>query len=490
VLVSLNARRAASVKPKTYDELTGAHGREMFYRAERFRGSDVFKRGSPQLTLAEHPYTLHDISLSGLAAIVRHQTSEPCGVGEPVAVRLALRDESIFEAKGKVVRIEPLPSGTKIGVRFLDHGFDVAQTVTRYQKLLTRADLDECDKAGEAVSPEYRQLCADILHLLRSYRAVLDRFEATQPDPAAAREMLAACEERAVPRWRALWERGNQLVMSMDQDGILWRAAKHYTELVLTPDFSLGAFARRAYEKPLGYPGDFEVMNMAYDWRHEGKRLAEKFVHRIGLEVGRCIATRMTVMRQAMAETAPAGGRDVARIASLGCGPAREVIDYLKAPRLSYPVEFTLIDQDRSALSQAYERSLPEVMRHHGTAVVSCVHASFAQLLSAGELFGKFPDQDLIYSVGLVDYLAPRRAKELVHSLYDHLAPGGRLIVANLKAGASSTLWPMEFIADWSLIYRTDRDLLDLAASLPGADSTTSQDSTGHVCILTVQKQL
>jgi hypothetical protein len=460
----------------------------MFYRAERFKTAHLFKRGAPALILEADPFILHDISLTGLGATTAHGANYVRGVGQPVAVQVKVENEALFEARGEVVRTETMSRGTKVGVRFIDHSVDIGQVVARYQKLKTQADLDALADADAEVSLTYRQLCADVLHLLRTHRAVLDRFETTNPGASAAEEMLAACEERILPRWRELWEQGNALVAAMEPGDRAWRAAKNYTALILTPDFSLGAFARRCYQKPLGYPGDFEIMNMAYDWRYEGERLSDKLMHRVGLKVGECIATRMTTMRQEIAELALGAVAEPVRITSLGSGPAREVIDYLQVPTLPHRVDFTLIDQDRGALSQAYERSLPQVMRHKGRATVACLHASFSQLLAAGELFGKLPPQDLIYSVGLIDYLTGRRAKALVESLYQHVAPGGKLIVANMKSGPGSTLWPMEFIADWTLIYRDAQHLRALAADLPGAALSLAEDSTGHVCILTVRK--
>ncbi len=71
---------------------------------------------------------------------------------------------------------------------------------------------------------------------------------------------------------------------------------------------------------------------------------------------------------------------------------------------------------------------------------MNCLHTSFGQLLKTGELFGKLAPQDLIYTVGLIDYLAARRAKALVSSLYQHLAPGGTLIVGNMMKTPQSAI--------------------------------------------------
>jgi hypothetical protein len=249
-----------------------------------------------------------------------------------------------------------------------------------------------------------------------------------------------------------------------------------------------GAIWRRSYEKPLGYPGDFRIMRMVYEWGREGERLFDRLMHRIGLDVAECIATRMVMMRQAIAETVLAPGEGPARITSLGCGPAREVSDYLGLRALPRPVQFTLIDQDHDALAMAYEQTLPAVMRLRRDASVNCLHTSFMQLLKPGNILTQLPQQDLVYTVGLIDYLAERRAKSLVASLYAQLAPGGTLIVGNMMETPVGNLWPMEFLCDWSIVYRSERQMAALAAGLPEARVSTGLDPTGRVCLLTVRK--
>ncbi|MEX1147125.1 MAG: class I SAM-dependent methyltransferase, partial [Sphingomonadales bacterium] len=215
-----------------------------------------------------------------------------------------------------------------------------------------------------------------------------------------------------------------------------------------------------------------------------------KLVHRLGLDVAECIATRMVMMRQAIAETIMVPRGRPARITSLGCGPAREVIDYLKIHEMPNPAHFTLIDQDHGALGQAYERTHREVIRLHGRASVTCLNASFSQLFKTSDVVAQLPPQDFIYSVGLIDYLQPIRGKAWVEALYDCLEPGGTLIVSNMYRCAMSNLWPMEFLTDWTVIYRNEAEMMDFARDLTDAARVeTSLDPTGRVCLLTVQKR-
>ena len=140
-------------------------------------------------------------------------------------------------------------------------------------------------------------------------------------------------------------------------------ATKAITELVLTPEMRLGAIWDRSYAKPIGYPGDFQIMNQVYDWERRGADVYEMLMHRLGLEVAECIKTRMEVVQERIAEIvcAPNGpATRPARIMSLGCGPAREVELFLKGVcNTDGHADFTLIDQeeDGAALCQREDLS-------------------------------------------------------------------------------------------------------------------------------------
>jgi extracellular factor (EF) 3-hydroxypalmitic acid methyl ester biosynthesis protein len=473
---------------KNYEELAGANGRRIFYRAERYRARDLFKRAIPELSLDRVLCRLHDVSMNGLGAYAPRGSNDLHGVGERLPVRLGIRGATLHEGTGEISRLEPTPFGTKVGVRLLDRCLDISQLLAKYDEAFIRAGIEEFAESAASVAPEYRQICADALHLLRTYRNALDRFQKTCPATAETEEMMAECETRVLAQWRPLWYRANEIVTPILNDAAALRAAKRITESLVTPECLGAPFVRRAYEKPLGYPGDFQALEMIYAWGREGASLADQLVHRIGITTAECVTTRMLMMRQMIAEAVMQRAPAPVRITSLGCGAAREVRDYLQLRHLPAPVEFTLIDQDHAALSSVYERTYADVRRLQGQARVSCLHASFSQFLKAGEFFRTLPRQDIIYSIGLVDYLSAQRAKLLAASLYSRLAPGGMLIIGNLSDSPRNTRWPMEFICDWSVNYRSEGEMIEMAAGMPDAVVTTSFDPTGCVCFLTLRK--
>jgi hypothetical protein len=119
---------------------------------------------------------------------------------------------------------------------------------------------------------------------------------------------------------------------------------------------------------------------------------------------------------------------------------------------------------------------------------VQCLNISFTDILRGNGGLQNVAPQDMIYSVGLLDYLTDRRSRMLVQRLYDALAPGGLLIIGNMNETPLSNLWPMEFISDWTLQYRGDAEMRGWAEGLGAADYWTETERTERVRLLFVRK--
>jgi len=368
---------------RTYEQLTGAKGRKVFYRAERYRADHLFKDIVPAVELGADRAALKDLSMTGLAAQSGEQDYWEGRIGDEIPVRLSVADDTLFEGSGRIRRVEPSGVRTMVGVELTTGYVDIPTVVSSHDQILLARSLND-PQFGTAsnILPEYRELSAEIVYLFRSYRDLLARFEERLGDlPQAERDKrlmdaLIACEDKMVPQWQELWYRGNDITFPMLNDPIALAEHKRYTEQVLTPDFMPGPVMRRCYEKPLGYPGDYQIMNYVYRWEKIGDTPYEKLLHRIGVETGACVGTRLRMTQKLLAEKiAEAPSDKPMNITNLGCGSAYEVADYLKIDQLARPVNFTLIDQDHDALSYAYEHAHPQVVRHNGKhASSACRH--------------------------------------------------------------------------------------------------------------------
>jgi hypothetical protein len=447
--------------------------------------------GVPQVQIAGQGYSLRDLSMSGLAVqTVANDTA--LDVGGTVDIAVGFDDEVLFSGRGEVMRIEPSGRGSKVGIRIVDGYLDINELVASHRDHLLRRELDEVPVAQQLyVTPEYRRLCSDVVFMLRRYRNVLDRYEtAAQSGSASDKARLAnaieLCAPRFVAEWRTLWDEGYEVVKPMLEDRRAVAAAKRFTETVVTPELLSGPIWRRSYEKPLGYPGDFEIMNYVYSGKDEGDSAYARLCHRIGVEVGMCVRTRMEMVADELRDLLSRDGEPLLAT-SLGCGSAPEVSQVLADPQARRPVSFTLIDQDAQALTCAYRKAFPLINEPGRQAQVNCLHLSFSQLLSGVANFADAPLQDLVYCAGLLDYLPMQQAQMIVAGLYSRVKPGGTLIIGNMKSDTNN-VWALGFVLDWELIYRDEAQMREMAALTKAAEVDVRLDPTGYNYMMFVKK--
>ncbi|MBV9904991.1 MAG: hypothetical protein JO346_10480 [Alphaproteobacteria bacterium] len=477
-----------------YEELKGSSGRQIRFRPPRYDARKLFPSLAPRVRVRSSAYRLHDIALGGISVLSKQNSDDLPEIGETVPLSIQQSGLPIFESSARVCRAENTVFGSKIAFNFVDRFIEFDKLLTRNtQAQIAARSPAFVAESSQLVPTEYRAFCSDVLKLLRSYRLLLESNTTIAQGFHHGLDQVEAfetCEPRLIQQWRSLWRLGNELTNGMDKERDVKEATKEYTELVLTPELRKGAIWDRSYAKPLGYPGDFEIMNQVYDWERIGKDAYEMLMHRVGLEVAECIRTRMEVVRAHIADVVRERGHDrSARITSLGSGPAREVEGYLTSHTAGgHRAEFSLIDQEEVALYYAHEKTYPYVLNSDGRIKVQGYNLSFTDILRGTEGLAGLPPQDLCYSVGLLDYLTDHRCKALVKRLYDLLLPGGLLIIGNMNDCSLSNYWPMEYITDWTLYYRGDAEMVAWAKGLNAAKAWTETERTGRVRMLFVRK--
>jgi SAM-dependent methyltransferase len=239
-------------------------------------------------------------------------------------------------------------------------------------------------------------------------------------------------------------------------------------------------FTRRAYDRPRGYPGDAELLDLIYERDPDmdgapsplGRRI---FAETIACDQAEAVRGRKELMAQILDRTCDE--RAGARILSIACGHLREA-QASRAVRAGAFSRFVGVDHDSLTLDL--------VRRTLGPVGVEAVQGTVASLLRRG-----FPDAfDLVYSAGLYDYLPTPVAQRLSARLFSLLRPGGKLLVANCAPGQVAGY--MEAFMDWMLIYRDEAELSALGARIRSeelAGCRTFGDRTGcHVYLEVVRR--
>jgi extracellular factor (EF) 3-hydroxypalmitic acid methyl ester biosynthesis protein len=308
-------------------------------------------------------------------------------------------------------------------------------------------------------------------------------------EQAAATQVSAS----AIPHIDGLFEKFELLAADVEED--LRPLHRTYLKRQLHPLTLCSPFAQRTFTKPLGYAGDYEMVNMIGRNTPAGASLFAKVVDAWFLHQppARAHRNRIDYLTQRICdETVRAGlGPRSARVFNLACGPALEVQQFLRDWSLSDRADFTLLDFNQETLDHA-SAVLEKFKRQHVRATgLHYVKKSVQQLLKEAGKVAERPAEaqyDMVYCAGLFDYLSDFVCRRLMDVMYHWLAPGGLLLVTNVDT-SNPLRQGMDYLLDWRLVYRTAAQSLGLrpAQALPEA-ITVKSDSTGVNLFIEVRK--
>jgi hypothetical protein len=463
--------KSPKVTSGSYENLSGGQGRSIYFRAERYRPRGLLGRIQPTVEVGSRWVRLHDLSATGLSYWVDGGSAAPES-GARLPVRLLLGDVVAFSAESEIVRHQPAEGRTKVALRFLRDHVVPDELKALHDRLDFERSVAKGLDAYREVPRAYRNAVEQARLFVEHWRRLLDEREralraAGGADlPRLLADVEAAAEDRMRAEWREIHRAANAASHEI-VEGEALTASKRYTETLLTSALRDVPLIWHTYEKPLGYPGDYLAMSRMYDGQRRGDSIFARVMDQLGHEE-RLAATvperKRFLVRQIELCVAEARQRHEGpvRIVSIGSGPAREVVDYLRATEPGPALEFVMIDQDQQALSFASEKLLEAARPHAERVRTSFRHLSFAQLFALPELIGEVSQADMIYTAGLFDYLREEVGRALMNGCFGLLRDGGRLVVGNAADGPG-VRWMPEFVLDWTMIYRTEAELRDLA---------------------------
>lgn len=223
----------------------------------------------------------------------------------------------------------------------------------------------------------------------------------------------------------------------------------------LLPLVQLAKTTERFYSKPRGYAGDFATIEMIYDGRAAGTGRIGPLLDACFLErpSGRAVVNRRKLLAAEINATLAAARTRPVRIMSLACGPAREVFDVFATLDDKQSLQVTAVDIDHEALKLVSGRSRGEGLEER----IDARHGNLVYLATGREVFD-LPPQDLVYSIGLIDYFNDSFVVALINWIHDRLAPGGRVILGNFhKRNPDKAM--MDHVLEWKLIHRDEADM-------------------------------
>lgn len=357
--------------------------------------------------------------------------------------------------------------------------------------------VEDWSQTNNHLMPEYHLVVSSIRSFLRELSRWVEQAETaagihdTQAPSDLSNAFLQDLASQVVPKFNELFGDFEVQARRVGEEHLDYHKA--YARKELHPLIMVAPFVYRTYTKPLGYAGDYEMVNMMVRDPWEGPNTYAKLVNSIllqsdGAQAHRNRITKLVAYLEQEAGRAAKAGREL-RVLNVGCGPSVEVVRFLTQSSLSDRLNMELMDFNDQTLRYAEDQVRSAEQQHHRRSQIKFVHLSINDLLKAAarrqQALPLGLKYDFVYCAGLFDYILERGCARLIHLFYDWVEPGGLVVATNVHPKHSVRGF-LEHLQEWYLYLRDEQDMLKLAGDL--GRPAVSVDATGNNVFLEIRK--
>ncbi|MES2977879.1 MAG: class I SAM-dependent methyltransferase [Pseudomonadota bacterium] len=241
-------------------------------------------------------------------------------------------------------------------------------------------------------------------------------------------------------------------------------AHRSFAQAALHPLLMRAPFVYRTFAKPLGYAGDYEMVNQLLGDPQQGASTYFQVVNAQFLQAAVAVAHRNRIeilvdFLVRAARTAEREQRQI-RILNVGCGPAVEIQRFISEYDIGERLSFTLVDFSEETLAYTRQKIEAAGVGNRSLPQVNFVHESVHDLLKRAVRPDAHTQEhfDFVYCAGLFDYLSDKVCARLLQYFVQRTRPSGSVLVTNVHS-SNPQIGVMEHILDWHLIYRDEQSL-------------------------------
>ncbi|HVJ47155.1 MAG TPA: class I SAM-dependent methyltransferase [Luteolibacter sp.] len=351
-------------------------------------------------------------------------------------------------------------------------------------------------KSANQVQDPFKLVVADMVNMfsgVQHWMTGVDvgiRTTVTRSREDLEKEIFSGIQEQVVDEVMPSWERLEEVAKEVGDAEISLHKA--YLRRELHPIVLCSPFIYRTYTKPLGYAGDYEMVNMMLRNPYEGSSAFAKLLNFALLHTEPVVAHRNRIdylVETLRTETHKRVRQGKTRVFNLACGPAVEVRRFISEHDESDFTEFDLLDFNYETLEYTRDK-INDIRRTNGRETpVRFIQRSVNQILRSaaqGDTDEDLTGYDIVYCAGLFDYLSQRVCQRLVDLFCRMAKPGGLVIVTNV-ASTNPRRACMEYLMEWNLIHRSIDEMNDLVPDVPVKRTEVKADSTGVNLFLEIE---
>jgi len=257
----------------------------------------------------------------------------------------------------------------------------------------------------------------------------------------------------------AMLSEGKKLEDSLGNPALTRKVKKLFRECAI-PIGAKSDIVMHAYTKPRGYAGDYGLLEIIYNNQPLSRGFGYCIYRRFQIDdYARAVRSRMKKMKEILSRIINMSAAETFHVLNIACGSCREIREMLEEGMVTRKgnTSFTLVDQDSEALDFAREslsgspRNITYDFRRNSIYDYIKDPAGYAAL--AG--------RDLVYTIGLADYIPDDALKKLVSFMYGLLRPVGTLILAHKDSKNFNPL-AADWWCDWTFHLRDEGETVSL----------------------------
>lgn len=346
------------------------------------------------------------------------------------------------------------------------------------------------------VRPGYSRAVNNMKTFFRDLSQWLSQFEMIvgiqqlQQRPALQKEYCEVIERPLLPKMEELFIHFEEEGSQIEPEAVFIHKA--YARRELHPFIMNSPFCHRTFTKPLGYAGDYEMVNMILRDPWEGSNTYAKIINAFLWRCGAAEAhrNRIKMLERHLKEEAERVAKKNRRlkILNIGCGPSVEIQRFIVNEPLSEYCDFELVDFNDETLRYAASR-IEDAKRMAGRNIsIKFQQRSIHEIVKMTSENNSLiqPTYDFVYCAGLFDYLKTPLCKRITKLFYNWVQPGGLVVVTNVHTSQPARAL-LEHLVEWHLILRNEEDMEQLAPA--GTRFQIEKDKTGVNIFLSIRKE-
>lgn len=262
-----------------------------------------------------------------------------------------------------------------------------------------------------------------------------------------------------------------------DDKELLDQTRKNFRNRI-APWFHKSPLFFHAITKPRGYAGDYQMLIAIYENKVRSTGIGGYLDHYfLNTELARAVVARMKAVRNYLNTEIQRRNKDLS-ILDVACGPCHEYIQGINIPN-GRKIQVSLLDYDRGALDYVEKRVIAQ---HYDGSHFRCIRFNALRMRSADRFIQQYGKHDIIYSVGLCDYIADKQLIPMLNGWRQSANDGGIVYVA-FKDAKRYTTPIYQWVTDWHFLQRTQEDCVRIMknAGFDVEQMKMTRDETGII---------